>query len=209
MLRVRQQNLINIHRRSLRREQVTNWRHRDLINIHEMGVLNGRRLLILNNPGELSTAHRHASERKHCAFSSNTTTSLIYIYLERRILCTLNGTMSTVFCCFLLVFCSLALCMDFEERPSSWRSEHTMFQKSHKSRNLLTLSDLQHSDHVRMKRSEGSAQNQCHSLHGYESTLQNNTHTVGDGCTFFGCCLQLCLLILEYHAALLIWMTNC
>lgn len=105
MLRVRQQNLINIHRRSLRREQVTKWRHRDLINIHEMGVLNGRRLLILNNPGELSTAHRHASERKHCAFSSNTTTSLIYIYLERRILCTLPWVpwvpCSAVFClCF-------------------------------------------------------------------------------------------------------------
>lgn len=57
-----------------------------------------------------------------------------------------------------------------------------MFQKSHKSRNLR---DLQHSDHARMRRSEESAQMQCHALHGYESTLQNNTHTVGDGCTFF------------------------
>ncbi|XP_056590985.1 sortilin isoform X1 [Triplophysa dalaica] len=85
--------------------------------------------------------------------------------------------MSTVFCGVLLVFCSLALCMDFEERPSSWKSEHNMFQKSHKSRNVQTLRGFQHSDHVRMKRSEESARNQCHSLHGYESTLLNNTHT--------------------------------
>lgn len=54
-----------------------------------------------------------------------------------------------------------------------------MFLKSHKSRNLLSLKDIQQPDHGRMKRSEESAQNQCEALHGYESTLKNNTHTVG------------------------------
>nr|XP_055040114.1 sortilin isoform X1 [Misgurnus anguillicaudatus] len=83
--------------------------------------------------------------------------------------------MSTVFCCVLLVLFSLAHCMDFVER--SRRSEQTVFQRSHKSRNLLTFRDLQPSHHVRMKRSEEPAQNQCNSLHGYESTLKNNTHT--------------------------------
>lgn len=88
--------------------------------------------------------------------------------------------MSTVFCCVLVVLLSVALCMDFEERPSSSRrSEQTTFLKSHKSRNLLSLKDLQEPDHVKMKRSEESAENQCQSLHGYDSTLKNNTHTVG------------------------------
>lgn len=54
-----------------------------------------------------------------------------------------------------------------------------MFLKSHKSRNLLSLKDLLEPDHVKMKRSEESAENQCQSLHGYDSTLKNNTHTVG------------------------------
>ncbi|XP_059385742.1 sortilin-like [Carassius carassius] len=86
--------------------------------------------------------------------------------------------MSTVFCCVLVVLCSVALCMDFEERPSiSRRSEQTVFLKSHKTRNLLSLRDSQHPDHVKMKRSEESAQNQCKSLHDYDSTLKNNTHT--------------------------------
>ncbi|XP_051532313.1 sortilin isoform X2 [Myxocyprinus asiaticus] len=85
--------------------------------------------------------------------------------------------MSTIFFCFLVALFSVALSMDFEERPSSRRSEQTMFLKSHKSRNLLSLRDLHQSDHVKMKRSEESAQNQCESLHGYESTLENNTRT--------------------------------
>uniref|UniRef100_A0A8C2KYR2 Sortilin-like n=1 Tax=Cyprinus carpio TaxID=7962 RepID=A0A8C2KYR2_CYPCA len=86
--------------------------------------------------------------------------------------------MSTVFCCVLVVLCSAALCMDFEERPSiPRRSEQTMFLKSHKTRNLLSLKDSQQPDHVKMKSSEESAQNQCKSLHGYDSTLNNNTHT--------------------------------
>uniref|UniRef100_A0A8C1W0F5 Sortilin 1a n=1 Tax=Cyprinus carpio TaxID=7962 RepID=A0A8C1W0F5_CYPCA len=86
--------------------------------------------------------------------------------------------MNTVFCCVLVVLCSAALCMDFEERPSiPRRSEQTMFLKSHKTRNLLGLKDSQQPDHVKMKSSEESAQNQCKSLHGYDSTLNNNTHT--------------------------------
>ncbi len=75
--------------------------------------------------------------------------------------------------------------MDFEERPSSSRrSEQTMFLKSLKSRNLLSLKDLQESDHVQMKRSEEPAENQCQSLHGYDSTLKNNTHTVGQNISY-------------------------
>lgn len=93
-------------------------------------------------------------------------------------------TMSTVFCWVLVVLFSVALCMDFEERPSSSRSEQTMFLKSHKSRNLLSLRDLQQLDHVKMKRSEESVQNQCESLHGYDSTLKNNTHTVGQNISY-------------------------
>jgi len=86
--------------------------------------------------------------------------------------------MSTVFCCILVVLVSVALCVDFEERPRRFSREQPMFRKSHKSRNLLSLRDLQQPDHVRMKRSEESAQNQCESLHGFDSTLKNNTHTV-------------------------------
>uniref|UniRef100_A0A672LF92 Sortilin 1a n=1 Tax=Sinocyclocheilus grahami TaxID=75366 RepID=A0A672LF92_SINGR len=65
--------------------------------------------------------------------------------------------MSTVFCCVLVVLFSVALCMDFKERPSRFRrSEQTMFLKK--------------PDHVKMKRSEESTQNQCQSLQGYDST---------------------------------------
>lgn len=70
---------------------------------------------------------------------------------------------------------SAALCLDFEHGLSLSRRENTAFLRRQKWKNGFGLKDV---GERKVRRSEESVGESCHSLQDLEARLQQDTHTV-------------------------------